>query len=465
MKNWIKGANSTVITIAVVGIFILLTLFLSSLSGLQWDLTANKKYTLSDQTLEVLKSLDRDVHVIAFTEQSGSVSSDVSGLLDEYQKRSKRITWEEVNPIKEPSIAQKYEVTSYGTVVFESGGKTVSVSSYDLYNYNNYDYSYTFNGEAEFTSALIKLTSAKEYKGYFLTGHGELTVSQAYTLQRGLSNDNMTLTDLNLVKDGAIPEDADTIFVLGPVYDLSDEETEKLLNYLDNGGKLFMTIGIVDGMEGWTNWPKIMEKVGIKSQSALVVESGDQALANDPFTIIPNYGIHDIVNKLDEQNRIAVMPASLALTTVEGSNLTAKVLLRTSNNAYGKTNLSYFTSATQIPRDAIAKAEGDLEGPLNIAYAIEDADGNPKAVVVGNSAFLQNSILQLQGNLDFALNSVGWLQERQDLVSIRPREEAALEQAYIKPNEAKWIFYGTIVAFPLLFLVAGSVVWWRRRKG
>lgn len=465
MKNWIKGANSTVITIAVVGIFILLTLFLSSLSGLQWDLTTNKKYTLSDQTLEVLKSLDRDVHAIAFTEQSGSVSPDVSGLLDEYHKRNKRFTWEEVNPIKEPSIAKKYEVTSYGTVVFESGGKTVSVSSYDLYNYNYYDYSYSFNGEAEFTSALIKLTSDKEYKGYFLTGHGELTVSQAYTLQRGLSNDNMTLTDLNLIKDGEIPEDADTIFVLGPVYDLSDEETEKLLNYLDNGGKLFMTIGIVDGMEEWTNWPKIMEKVGIKSQSALVVESGDRALANDPFTIIPNYGIHDIVNKLDEQNRIAIMPASLALTTVEGSELTAKVLLRTSNKAYGKTNLSYFTSATQIPRDAIAKAEGDLEGPLNIAYAIEDANGNPKAVVVGNSAFLQNTILQLQGNLDFALNSVGWLQERQDLVSIRPREEAALEQAYIKPNEADWIFYGTIVAFPLMFLVAGSVVWWRRRKG
>ncbi|MNF08958.1 hypothetical protein D3C80_2095040 [compost metagenome] len=70
-----------------------------------------------------------------------------------------------------------------------------------------------------------------------------------------------------------------------------------------------------------------------------------------------------------------------------------------------------------------------------------------------------------QGNRDFALNTVGWLQEQQNQVTIRPREGDAIQTAVLTAGQGNMIFYGTVLVFPFLFLIAGGVIWWRRRKG
>jgi ABC-type uncharacterized transport system involved in gliding motility auxiliary subunit len=78
---------------------------------------------------------------------------------------------------------------------------------------------------------------------------------------------------------------------------------------------------------------------------------------------------------------------------------------------------------------------------------------------------LSDNEITVQGNRDFAMNSVGWLQELKDQVTIRPRQGEAYQQALILPNQANMIFYGTVVVFPLCFLLVGGLIWWRRRKG
>lgn len=467
MKQWIKGANAAVLSAAVVGIFILLTFFLSSLKGVQWDLTANKKFTLSDQTLTTLKNLQQDVHVIAFTDPGAGVANrQVTDLLEEYKKRTGKLTWEEVDPKKKPSVAQKYQIDQYGTIVFESGGKTKNVYSSDLFAAGASQGSYAFQGEEKFTGAILSLTSGEKKTAYLLTGHGELTLSQASQFRRSLENENLELKELNLLKEAAIPEGAETLFVLSPQKDISEKEAELVLAFLKGKGKLLMTLDIAKDMESWKHWSSIMEAVGVKNQKALVLESR-KTLSTDPLTIIPTYGYHDITKKLDEQDRITVLPGAMALTRSENtsSDFSASSLLRTSDQAYAKTNLSLFTSGTRLKMDDIKQADADLKGPLDLAYAVTDKESKPKAVVIGNGVLLQDGLIEEQGNLDFALNSVGWLQEQKDLVTIRPREEAQLQQAYISAEKGKLIFFGTVVAFPLLFLVTGGVIWWRRRKG
>ncbi len=111
------------------------------------------------------------------------------------------------------------------------------------------------------------------------------------------------------------------------------------------------------------------------------------------------------------------------------------------------------------------KDAADVAGPLELGFVVENKEKKPKAVVLGGSTFLVDRYIQQQGNRDFALNSVGWLQEQKDQVTIRPREGDNLSTALVTGEQANMIFLGTVVVFPLLFLLIGGFIWWRRRKG
>jgi ABC-type uncharacterized transport system involved in gliding motility auxiliary subunit len=96
---------------------------------------------------------------------------------------------------------------------------------------------------------------------------------------------------------------------------------------------------------------------------------------------------------------------------------------------------------------------------------VESADKKPKAVILGSSNFLVDQEIQSQGNKDFAMNSVGWLQEKKDQITIRPRQGDAYQEALMTPAKANTIFYSTIILLPFLFLLLGGFIWWRRRRG
>jgi ABC-type uncharacterized transport system involved in gliding motility auxiliary subunit len=468
VKTWIKGANAAVLSLAAIGIFILLTIFLHSLKGVQWDLTANKKFTLSDKTISTLSGLDQEVHAIAFTEEGqGVVSRQIKDLLDEYHKRSGKFTWEEVDPKKKPAIARKYEINAYGTIVFESGEKTKSVSSYELFGTGENQTSYTFSGEARFTQAILDLTSGEKHIAYAVTGHNELPLAQASEFRRSLENEGMELKELNLFTRTAVPEDAETLIVLSPQKDISEKEAGLIQDFVKNKGKLYMTVDLVKDMDKWANWSKVLDTVGIKNQNAITVESA-KTLSSDPLTIVPQYNYHDITEKLSEQQLIVAMPGAMALTPAaadQTGGFKASSLLKTGDQGYAKTNLTPFTTNTRITQDTIKKTDADLKGPVDLAFAVTTQEDKPKAVVIGNGAFLRDDWISEQSNRDFALNSVNWLNERKELVTIRPREEQAPEQVYIALSRQKMIFWGTVAVFPLAFLALGGFVWWRRRKG
>lgn len=467
MKTWIKGANAAVLSLAAIGIFILLTIFLHSMKGVQWDLTANKKFTLSDKTISTLSGLDKEVHAIAFTEEGqGVVSRQIKDLLDEYHKRNGKFTWEEVDPKKKPAVAQKYEINAYGTIVFESGDKTKSVSSSELFGTGAEQTTYTFNGEAKFTQAILDLTSGQKHIAYAITGHNEIPLNQANEFSKGLENEGMELKELNLFTQAAVPEDAETLVILSPQKDISEKEAGLIQDFVKNKGKLYMTVDLAKDMEKWTNWSKVLEAVGIKNQNALTVESA-KTLSSDPLTIVPQYGYHDITGKLNEQKLIVAMPGAMALAAAgdQASGFKTTSLLKTGDQGYAKTNLTPFTTNTRITQDTIKKTDADLKGPVDLAFAVATQEDKPKAVVIGNGVFLRDDWIGEQSNRDFALNSVNWLNEQKELVTIRPREEQAPEQVYIALAKQKLIFWGTVVVFPLCFLATGGFVWWRRRKG
>ncbi|UQZ84322.1 ABC-type uncharacterized transport system [Paenibacillus konkukensis] len=461
MNKWIRGTNAVVLSLAVIGIFIVLTIFLNSTKTMQIDLTQNKQFTLSDQTVQTLKTLDKDVHIMAFTSSQTDtlMNREVTELVQEYKKRNGKIVFDQYNIENQPQVAQQYDVDPSGSLVVESGSQKKTIYYYDMFLQGQDQGEYQFAGEEKLTQALVNLNVKDKSKVYFLSGHNEIPLNQMTLWQSGLQGENYDVQDLNLLRDGKIPDDAQALFIIGPQNDISDQEAGLIKEYLKGTGKLYMALGFNNNMAtGWKNIDDLMAQYGIKDQHAVALEPKQSKLYN-PLTIIPEYGYHDITKKLQDYNLLTVMNLAVALNSEPVADFPATAILKTTDQAYGETDIA------ALAQGKYAKDDKDVKGPINLGYAVETKDNKPKAVVLGGSTFLRDDIIGQQGNRDFALNSVGWLQEQKDQVTIRPRENPKMPTAMITGGQAQAIFYGTVMLFPLLFLIVGGTIWWRRRKG
>jgi ABC-type uncharacterized transport system involved in gliding motility auxiliary subunit len=464
LKSWIKGSNAVVLSLAVVGIFIVLTIFLHSLKGVQWDLSKNKNFTLSDQTKTTLQQLKKEVHVLAFSNQDGTVDREISDMLSAYHKLNGKLTYEEVNLVKKPTVANQYNVKEYNTIVFVSEGKTKVVSPADLFTQGATQGTENFNGEQKFTQAIVNLNSTVKHKVYVVTGHGELTSAAASSFTSSLDQEGYDVKDLNLVKEAQIPADAEALILLAPQKDISDSETKLIQDYVKGKGKLIFALNLVPDMEKWKNWFAILNTLGVKNQLSLAIEKNSKA--GDPFTVVPEYGTHAITDKLLQQNLVTVFPDALGLTTdTANTAYSSTVLLKTTDQSFGKTNISRFTTQEPLTPADVEQKAADAKGPLNLALAIQDMDSKPKAIVIGNGYIFDNQLLNQYGNHDFVMNSLGWLQEQKDQLTIRPRQLDIPQQVMISPSQASLIQYTSLILIPLVILLLGAGIWWRRRKG
>ncbi|WP_322906880.1 GldG family protein [Paenibacillus campi] len=465
MSKWISRTNASVISLAAIGIFIVLTLFLNSLGTFQVDLTQNRQNTLSDQTISTLKAIKQPVEALVFINpQDAQVyTREVTDLLQEYHKINNKLEVKQYDLLQNPDLARQYGVTE-STVVLKQGDHTKSIQIYNMFsNPNGQDgssasTSYQFSGEQKLTSGLLSLTSNKTYKAYLLNGHNEFDVSTLSLLAQQLSEENIKLSELSLAQQGAVPADASVLMIVAPQTDLSDAETKAIRQYMDKGGKLFLSLGFNEKAKtAWKNIDSLMSDYGVVDTHAVAVEPKGQSLY-DPLTIVPEYGNNEITNKLAASHLYTIMSLSIALKQEAKQGLTVTPLLTTSANSYGETNLNGLLES-KTERDS-----NDLAGPFDLGFAVGSSDGKPKAVILGGSTFMMNQSIQQQGNLDFAVNSINYLIGNDSQVTIRPKMENQYQTATLTLSQARTILITTVILFPLLFVAAGVFLWWRRRR-
>jgi ABC-type uncharacterized transport system involved in gliding motility auxiliary subunit len=113
----------------------------------------------------------------------------------------------------------------------------------------------------------------------------------------------------------------------------------------------------------------------------------------------------------------------------------------------------------------------DIKGPVDIAVAsvmLSPPDSSSRApesrvVVFGDSDFAGNSNLRLSGNRDLLLNTVNWLAEAEDMISIRPADDLQ-QPVLLTATQGRFVFWIPVVALPALVLLAGAVILtWRKR--
>lgn len=466
-KKFKYGGYATVMTAVVIAIVFVVNLVLGQLNW-KLDLTKNKLYSLSDQTVKIVKGLKDDVQIYGFYE-AGKEDKAVQTILSKYQSDSSHIKVTYQDPVKYPQYAQKFakDGTSItdGTVVVEKGSKFKVISSSDMVSYSTDQTTGSSTPESylveqKLTSAIMFVTSEKSTVVYTLQGHQETALES--TISSQLDTENFTVKNINLSTADAKLEAGSILLVNGPKNDFTADETSKIKTFMTAGGK---AIFLLDPVAVATpNITSVLNAYGVSIQPTIVIEGDSSHLANPnlPNYIIPNMGSNSIVSSISSKSYFVLVPSAQALIpfTPKKQSTTIEALLTTSNNSWGKKNLQA-TTAT--------KEAGDYTGPFTIADAITDAsaDGDTtkdtKLVVVTSSTFTNSQISSYsQGNIDFFMNSVSWVAGQKENISIRAKD-LTTQSLSMTASEEIVVASIVLVIIPVIVVFSGIWVWLRRR--
>ncbi len=250
-----KSASYSFGIIAVaLAIVILLNLLVQALpaSVTKIDLSFNQMYSLTETTKEFVKGLTEDITVYVVC-QTGSEDADVMEMLQKYQALSSKIRVESVDPVLHPTFTSEYseEAVPSGSLIVVSEKRFQIIPYQDLYeqtlNTSSYRYEVTgFDVEGQLTSALNYVTTDELPVIYQLEGHGVTALSS--TLEELIEKNSMKLQSLNLLSAQGVPEDAACLIINAAANDLSSEEANQVITYLEQGGRAFF-IDASDGKE------------------------------------------------------------------------------------------------------------------------------------------------------------------------------------------------------------------------
>ena len=462
------GGYATMVAALTIAVAVAANLMVSNLpaSMTKWDMTENGVYTLSEQSEEVAAGLDKEVTIYHIA-QKGAEDSILVKFLDQYSALSPNIKVKTIDPDVYPNFASQYtqEQLYNNSLIVVCGDNSRYVSYYDIFKtaYTSYYSASTdFDGEGALTSAVAYVTSENLPKVYVLSGHGEPGLPDAIT--HALEQQNLTVeSSLVLMSQESVPEDADAVIIYAPQSDLSQEDAQKLKDYIAAGGKILLATN--DTGEEMPNLQSVTEEFGLSAKPGMVFDGDASYAATYPMYLLPEMVQHDITSPLIEGGYVVLAPAAHALETAETlpEGVTVTPLLSTSDQGYNK--------ADSLTIETLEKEEGDETGTFDIAAAAEktvsdEENAEPARLVwFGAAQMLDTQVdaMTAGANSDLVVNAAAWLCDKQDSISIHAK---SLDMEYLTvPAGARAVLSAvTIVVIPAAFLIAGILVWKRRKS-
>lgn len=434
------------------GVFVVLLLLLVILLGYlaaqirwQWDVSQNGRNSLSEASVEILQNLQGPVQVTVYATpqdaQLGDIRKTITDFVMLYQRIKPDLSLIFIDPAEQPKLTQEAGVQRNGEMVIAFNQRREHLT--------------TINEQA-FSNALMRLVRAENKLIVALSGHGERKLDGNANFDLGefgkqLRMNGFSSRQLNLVIEQDIPMNADVLMIASPQTDLLPGEVDKLLNYIDRGGNL---LWLVD-QEPLRGLLPLAEKLRLTLSPGVVVDpQAEQLKAPITFALGANYGQHVITNNFDY---ITVFPFARQITTNENTEWSSVSLVEVAQQGWVETgDLNGVISFDQTT---------DVAGPVSIAAALTRniQDREQRVVVIGSGHFLANTYLGNGSNLDFGINLINWLTGDEELMVIQPR--ATLDN-YLRLSESELtlIVATFLILLPLLFLMSGIVIWWRRRR-
>jgi ABC-type uncharacterized transport system involved in gliding motility auxiliary subunit len=470
--NWLKTRQTRYSAYAAVYIIVIIAVlsavnFLANRYNKTLDTTATKQFSLSDQTIKVVKNLNRDVQITYFDETTRFPQA--RDLLNRYQNLSPRVKLDYIDPVKKPQIAKAAGFRRDVSILVDSGLRKEEAKSLS---------------EEEITGALIRSVKTGERTACFLTGFGEISVDDSSpnsgaAMKQSLERDNFKVRTVPLTPKLAagapatigqaaqgtieIPKDCSAVIAAGPKMPYPAAVVNAIKTFVDAGGKIMFLLDSpvkIGRDEPSADSPELLAMLaewGVTVNKDLVLDLSGRGsfLGLGPeVVLVGSYESHVIVREL--KGVATAYPLARSLEVKNGDKTSAEKLFSTSEES---------VAITAVPAGGRVDPGKGKKGPLALGAAgTYRGTQSGRFVVVGTSQWAVASLLgsRTVANRDMFLNMVNWLTADEDLISIRPKEQED-RRLDITGNKMNMLFWLSIVIFPLAVVGSGLAVWWKRR--
>ena len=476
-KKWLINGTKTVLLVAIIlAFFIGVTVLMQKLKLTPIDLTEDKLFTLTEESKEKVRNIDKDINIffVGYSEDDSTLD-----LARQYTKVNEKIKVEAVNATDRPDLVEKYgiEKDSEGIIV-ESGSQYKVLASSDLYTYDSTTYE-SINVAEEKITAAIKSVSVDELpKVYFLSGYSSysLTSGMQY-LSVYLQNEVNEVKTLDILSEGKVPDDCNTLVIATPEKDFDDVATNAITEYINKGGNILWLNAAQPQSRDLTNVNKILAMYGVKPFEVGVIRETDSSkmVSNSPDLIMPDIQYADVTNKLyDSEGVIFINATKINVASdeeLENLNITKTELIKTGEKAYFRTNFSNTADAIQQGEEQTSFLVG-AQFNKKISEANEETgkkEVTSKMIIYGENLFVsdyqltqttQTPMVAYRQNKDLVLNSIAYLSDREEDITVRKSTGAVTYTATEQENK---IILAIITAVPLIIIATGVFVWIRRK--
>ena len=475
-KKWlIDGTKTLILILLIVAVFIAINIGMQNLDLTPIDLTQEKLYTLTDESKEKVKSIDKDVNIyfVGYSEDDSNLS-----LAKQYKNVNEKIVAEAVTVDNRPDLAGKYGIESGSTgIIVECGDRYKVLTSDDLVTYDSSTYETISIAEERLTSAIMSVTADEVPKVYFLEGYSDFSLSSNMSyLKAYLQNEITEVEILNILSTRNIPDDCDTLVITTPSKDFDDIATTAITDYINRGGNILWLNAAIGNAVELPNVNKILALYGVNPFEVGVIRETDSSkmMYNSPDLIMPDLGYSDITEDLYSNGVIFASPTKININEDELENLNVEetVLASTSENAYFRNDFK---------NDSLTATEGEETGTFTVGAELkktlteanEETGEEAKTstlIIYGDNNFvsdykliddLEYAAVQLAYNKDLVLNSLAYLSDREEDITARKSTGTV---TYTATEQQDTIVRVIIFAVPIVIIIIGLIVWQKRRR-
>ena len=445
MSTFFRGMSKSLVSVVLVfGIFGFVN-YIAFKNPKQWDVTANKKNSLTDQSTRILKSLGNGLKLTIFS--SKKEFATIKALLDLYKLDNASIEIDFIDIEVRPELVSAYGIERSGTILVKFSGKEQLVTTLS---------------ELAITNAIVKVSRVKDPVVFYSTGHGELNLKSKENeggsyLSRLLSLGSYDLREVKLSSYSELPKFVAALVIWGPKQGFHPIELEVIKKYIKRGGRLMVALDPDVDNDKVTDLRLLLIELGVEIGNNLVVDRLKHINgSNGSVPMLDRYNSHHVITK--EFKGQVFFPLVSSVKKVDGSKGKLSVLAQSSPfpASWAELSLKEFVSGV-----ITFNQDEDKKGPLGLFAAWEEKDSSARMILSGNSTFVINNYKKFSKNFSLFINSLSWLVNEERLISFN-LPVVNDEPVFISAPQLGIIFYFSVLFAPLsLFIVA--IVIYRRR--
>ena len=447
----------TSIVIAIVIVFNMIVNLIPE-NKRQFDISSTNIYEISSKSKKIINKVDHDVTFYVLAEKS-STDKRIKTFINKYASLSDKIHIKWIDPVLHPSALTKYGTKENNIVIScKKTNRTTTVSFDDILvssasYYSTSSSASSFDGDGQLTSALNYVTSDKEYKAYYTSGHGESSLSSEVTSL--LTKSRISTSDLLLMTATSIPDDCDLLIIDGATSDFTKDEVKLLSSYLKKGGKVVTLLAQTN--KSMKNLYGLLKDYGLTVQSGYIADT-ERSYQGNYYYLIPNLSVSgDMASGISSNSVMMINSKGMTQSTPARDSISTDSFMTTSSSGYAvtekkQTQGTYVLGATSTESVKVKNSKG------------KKVTKESRLTVYGSNMLIDEQITSSFSsleNLTLFTNSVTASLDNADNVSISPK---SLEVSYNTIAHPGPFSILVVFVIPVGLIIGGFIVWFRRRR-